>query len=119
MLVLVTASLGLAESAEEMLSSCKQIADAKVSNGKVTLPQDFQSGKCWGAFGTFQELASVIINPAKEPAFGVCAPASSTRTQYIAIFVEYVRRNPKRLNDGFFDVAWAALVDAFPCSRPK
>jgi Ssp1 endopeptidase immunity protein Rap1a len=122
LLALVTASLGLAESAEEMLSSCKLLADAKVSNGQVTLPKDFESGRCWGAFGTFQDLArtSMPRPPAlrEEPVFGFCAPSSSTRTQYIAIFVEYARRNPKRLNEDFFDVALDALVDAFPCSPP-
>jgi hypothetical protein len=107
-----------AESAEEMLSSCKQLAEARVSEGLVNLPRDFESGRCWGAFGVFQRAAAQTIEPDDQPVLRVCAPPNSTRTQYIVIFVNYAKQHSESLNEDFFTVAWRALRKAFPC-RPS
>jgi len=49
--------------------------------------------------------------------FDVSAPTESRRTQLISIFVDYARRNPKRLHDDFLDTAIEALRSVFPCDR--
>ena len=108
----------LAESTEEMLSSCRRLAEANVANTEVELPQDFETGRCWGAFAVIQKVTALVIAPSKQPALLVCSPSESTRTQYIAIFVEYTKRNPRRLNEDFFFVALTALREAFPCGKP-
>jgi hypothetical protein len=110
--------LALAESAEEMLSACEKITESKVKDGKVSLPQDFDSGRCWGAFGVLQGLSALQTTDGNRPFFHVCAPENSSRTQYVAIFVEYVKRNPRRFNDEFWVVALDALRAAFQC-QPK
>jgi hypothetical protein len=100
-----------------MLSSCKKLADdvKLLENDKILMPTDFESGKCWGAFATFQSMISLIYIDGKTRIHGVCAPPNGTRTRVIAIFVEYARRNPRRLNEDFILVALDALREAFPC----
>jgi hypothetical protein len=61
----------------------------------------------------------VVADPSRGPVFGVCAPSESTRTQLIAIFVDYVKRNPKTMSDKFFFTARAALTEAFPCAKAQ
>lgn len=104
-----------AETFETLLSSCKAVADARVRSEKVTLPQDFESGVCWGAFSVFQGVI-VVADQNGHRIFGVCTPSKSTRTQEIAVFVEFARRNPQRLHEEAFDVVLDALRKAFPCS---
>jgi len=101
-----------------MLSACKKLADDTrvLDDGKILMPTDFESGKCWGAFATYQSMISLTTLDGKTRVLGVCAPANSTRTQIIAIFVEYARRNPRRLNEDFILVALDALRDAFLCT---
>jgi hypothetical protein len=117
--VLLLASVGTAsaESSAEMLSSCKPLSEARVTGGSVEIRRDFPSGMCWGAFavvhrhiGTTYSEGQTDFNPA-----GVCAPPESRRTQLIAVFVDYARRNPQRLHEDFIDVALDALRAAFPC----
>src|SRR5437764_934354 len=116
-LVPLIASTALAESAEEMLSSCKKITnDAKISNDRVFMPADFQSGTCWGAFITLQAVIVRTTGEGNTRVFGICSPADSTRTQLILVFVEYARRNPRLLNEEFFSIALQALQEAFPCA---
>jgi hypothetical protein len=104
-----------AESTEEMLSSCRSVAEAKVVNGSIDLPQDFATGACWGAFSTVQSAIFLALGKDKTLALHVCAPLNVSRTQLIALFVDYARRNPKRLNEEFFYVTLDALWAAFPC----
>jgi hypothetical protein len=108
------------ETAEEMASACRIVAAAKVVDGQVALPQDFDSGVCWGAFATLEKAVSVIVgSQSNVPTFGACTPETSTRTQLIAIFVEYTRRHPERLHESFFNIAIDSLRTAFPCSPPR
>ncbi len=80
-LVLLTALLAFpmtarAESAEEMVSACREVADATVAGEKVEFKQDFASGLCWGAFASIQ--AAIVMRIADghaDTTLGVCAPA--------------------------------------------
>ena len=119
-LVFLFASIGWSETVEEMLSSCRGVLDAEVRNGETILLQDFATGKCWGAFAVIQKAVGIVIEPDTKPIFRVCAPPEGTRTQLVAIFSEYVKRNPKYLSDEFFQVARRSLLQAFPCDpRPN
>ncbi len=44
--VLLSPSVTFAESAQEMLSACREVASARVSEHKVEFPEDFDSGMC-------------------------------------------------------------------------
>jgi len=107
--------VALAESAEEMLSACRKLADAPVSGDQVRLPSDFDSGLCWGAFASIQSAIKLQYTDDTAPILRVCAPPSSRRTQLLAIFAQYARNHPERLHEDFFKVAWFALRDAFSC----
>jgi len=105
-----------AETAERMISACKNIADAKVvGDSEVAFTKNFDTGLCWGAFGSFQKAITYASDTDKERFFGVCAPADSTRTQLIQIFIAYAKRHPEELNKEFFDVALEATIEAFHC----
>jgi hypothetical protein len=110
-------SLAFADSTGEMLSSCKKVAEGKVENGQAVFQPDFDTGKCWGAFASLQVVTNIIVPPGKQPTFGICGPKGSTRTQDIAIFIEYAQRNPQRLHENFVFVALDALRLAFPCHK--
>jgi len=69
-----------------------------------------------------QRMTVLISRETKLRLFGACTPATSTRTQLIAIFVNYAKRNPQRYSEEFADVVFDALAEAFPCpdgSPPK
>ena len=113
------APIALAESAEEILTSCRPIADAKVQGTTADFEQNFETGQCWGAFGVLQKV-SRFVNDKNQPILRIgCAPATSTRTQFVAIFLEFARKNPQLLNEDFTSVAMAALRDAFPCGAQR
>ena len=110
-----------AESAEELLSACKPIVDAKVSGQNIQFPHDFNTGECWEAFGTLQRISRYSdSNPPNKPLLPIgCAPPESTRSELIAVFVEYVQRHPEHRHDDFVDVVLAAFQTAFPCGKAK
>ena len=113
-------SSAFAETAQEMLSACRPIARANISGdkGKVTGPDTFTAGKCWGAFTVIQsgieraDDSMLLI-------YNICPPAESTKTKLIAMFVDYAEKNPQRLQEDFFDVFIDALRKAFPCRAEK
>ena len=109
----------LAESAERMLSACKDIAEAKMTDDQhIVLKQDMDTGLCWGAFSILQTVLRIVSAPPnRRVIFGVCAPEGSTRSQYVKIFVEYATKNPRRLHEDFFFVARDALRETFPCQE--
>jgi hypothetical protein len=115
LLLVAAPPLSRAETNEEMLSACRPIAEAHMSQGKVALPETFEAGVCWGAFAIIQNLTVWVDTKTSKRHFGVCTPANSTRTQLIAIFVEYAKRNPRRYSENFSDVAFDALRESFPC----
>jgi hypothetical protein len=103
-----------AETTEEMLSACRPITQAKISNGNIDIKQDFSSGLCWGAFGSFPALLN-MVGANHEPLLHVCLPKDATRTQLIAIFVKYADEHPEGHNKNFALEAANALLKAFPC----
>jgi hypothetical protein len=104
-----------AETTEEMASSCKAVSAAQVANSHVSLPQDFNSGVCWGAFGTIQTAVTIVDPITLKPFFGVCVPAGSTRTQLIQIFLVYAQAHPEEYQKDYFVVALTSMSKAFPC----
>jgi len=115
--ILLMTPFARSESAEEMVSNCKAVADAKISGDRIAFPLDFSSGVCWGAFGTFQEAIRIGPSKAGKPYFSICAPPESTRSQLIQVFLVYARRHPEQYHESFFDVAFQASQEAFPCSK--
>lgn len=113
--LLMTASVATAESTGEMLSSCKELAEAKVQGDNVMFARTYDSGVCWGAFSSIQRV--IFFRTQGRPLFGVCAPLQVKRSQLIAVFVEYARRTPSRHHENAFDVARDALQEAFPCGQ--
>ena len=105
-------------SAEEMLSACRDLPAARVTDGGTSIPQNFDSGMCWGAFGVLQTVIGIVHVDERDKTYsrvlGVCVPSGVTRTQLIAIFVDYAKRNPQRYHEEFFFVVKDALKAAFP-----
>lgn len=102
-----------AQTAQQMLSACRALAKANVTAEGVAVPQDFDSGVCWGAFATIQTV--IVHVRGEQRLYRVCAPAPSTRTQLVAIFAKYAEDNPRRLHEDFFEVVMDGLRQAFPC----
>lgn len=103
-----------AETAEEMLSACRPIVEAKVSGDRISLPQTFDAGLCWGAFGSLQQVL-ILFDENGKPALHACVSGNATRTELIAIFVRYVETHPKVYPENFALVAVNAMIKAFPC----
>jgi len=113
----IAANMAHAQTAEEMVSYCKPVSEASIQDDVVNFPRTFETGECWGAFGTLQDAVRATLSEGKNatPTLLVCAPPESTRTQFVAIFMEYAKKNPQRLHESFFFVAFSALHEAFPC----
>lgn len=116
--VLMLPSVGLGETAQEMLSACRGIAEAPVRDQHVTLPKGFVPGSCWGAFAVMQRLIGHVDEQGRRY-FGICAPTASTRSQLVAIFAKYAENNPRRLHEDFVDITLASLQEAFPCQNAR
>jgi hypothetical protein len=104
------------ETAEEMLSACRPITQAKISNGTVDLPSDFESGTCWGAFGMLQSVL-FLQEPNGERTLHSCPSSDVTRTELTAIFVKYVTEHPEDYSKGFQLVALNSILKVYPCGK--
>jgi hypothetical protein len=114
----IAPSIG-AQSAEEMVSNCKELSEAKISAHQISVPQDFETGVCWGSFGTILDAIFVVPDsfPKDGPMLHVCAPQEVTVTQLVQIFIAYTKQHPEQLHKEYFFVALSALKGAFPCQR--
>ena len=105
-----------AETTEDMVSSCKAIStQGQVNNGHVSLPQDFNSGVCWGAFATIQTVATLVDPITLKHLLPVCIPPGTTRTQLIQIFLVYAQAHPEEYQKDYFVVALTSMNKAFSC----
>ncbi len=108
----------LAQSAQQMLSACRPIALGEVTSEGVKFPRTFETGQCWGMFAMLQ--ADVVkIDDRNRRILGACAPAESTRSQLIQIFVKYAESNPERLHEDGTSIALESLQRAFVCPSAK
>ncbi len=105
-----------AQTANEMLSACKEINEAKLmSGGQVLMPTDFETGMCWGAFGAVQHFFNFRFVGEENPALNNCLPEDSTRLQLIKIFYKFGLEHPERLHEKWGFVAFSALYENFKC----
>ena len=95
-LLLASRQYAQADTAEEMVSACQKMKDAKVSAGTVKFHSDFDSGVCWGASAAFQKVITFEAGNGTL-LLGVCAPEEARRKQYIKRFLAYAKRHPERL----------------------
>src|SRR5689334_11768961 len=105
LLVFYLSSAVFAETAGQMLSACKGVSEAKILDDRIQLPEDIDAGLCWGAFSVIDTVTNVMNPPNRNVIFEVCVPEGVARSQEVAIFVEYAKRNPQRLHENFFFVA--------------
>jgi len=125
LITLLTIAVGLEapsasaqDTAEEMASACKSVASAEVSGEGVKVPSTFEAGVCWGAFLSLQDV--IVVGDVRGRALlGVCAPAKSTRTQLVAVFLRYTETHPEKLHRPFVETALASLRQAFPCRETR
>jgi hypothetical protein len=115
-LFFVVSNSAVAETAEEMLASCRLVANAPVREGRVILPSDERAHECWGAFGVIQELSRQLVAGNPLPMFSSsCIPDGMRRTELAAIFVSYVDKHPERRQENFTYLVLAAFAEAYPC----
>ena len=83
---------------------------------QVAVPGAPDAQMCWGAFLVLHSLTG-FVDAALKPVLGACVPDGSTLTQLVAIFVEYVDRNPAARSQPFARVAINAINRTFPCAK--
>ena len=105
-----------AETALEVQSWCKAVVNGKLgANDTISYAPNHDTGFCWGAFGAIQELSKYAWDDGTR-LLRVCAPADSSRLQYIKVFSKFVDDHPEDVHYEFARVARQALASAFPCS---
>jgi hypothetical protein len=105
-----------ADTAAELASACRPVAAARVSGDSVYFQQTYDSGRCWGAFTIIQRISSYVDSQGSRP-LHACVPPTSTRQQLVAVFVEFLNRNPQRMHEDAFEMSIEALTVAFPCTK--
>ncbi len=108
-------SLMYAQSAGEMVSACKQIATSKANERLTILPRDFDSGVCWGAFGTLKQSLEALNAGQRQVGSALSVPPDAPRLRLVAAFAEFMKSHPERDQEDFYPVARDALKAAFPC----
>jgi len=107
-----------ADKTQDLLSRCRPLTHARTSGNSVEMKEDFESGYCWGAFATIDQMLMAYTPATKQPLFNVCLPNDHTRYQMISIFVLYAEKHPERYNEDVPWVAFDAAREAFPCKTP-
>ena len=107
-----------AESTGDMLSACKIVSESKAADGHVRIPESTSGGICWGAFSILQEVGRTL-DSSGNPIMSFCLPRNSTRTQLVAVFVNYAEKHPEQWHLDFFQVATVALSEAFSCPQVR
>lgn len=105
------------ETAEEMLSACRPITQAKISEGSVAFAKTFETGLCWGAFASLDSALN-FSDWNDHPLLDICAPKDRSRTQLIAMFVAYIEKHPEQYNWDFFQVASNSFLEVWVCKAP-
>ncbi|HVU46488.1 MAG TPA: Rap1a/Tai family immunity protein [Terracidiphilus sp.] len=103
------------ETAEDMLSACRRITQAKDAAGEANFGYDFDKGACWGAFMTLHSLFLARDVNGSSPLLHVCLPPDADETRLITIFVNYTEKHPELYNEDFAEVAVNSIVRVFPC----
>lgn len=114
-LALVLVQEAHATSAQEMLSDCRSLAKAPVSDGKVQFAPTFATGRCWGSFLSIQRFTGLRDTNGKLILPAICVPPEIMLTQLVSVFVVYAEKNPQLLHQDYFVVAMNSLRQAFPC----
>ncbi len=104
-----------AETAEKLASTCKNVVTAKANARLTMLPQDFDSGFCWGAFAAIEQ-GSMPSGPPQTQGPGICIPENTPRVRLVSTFTEYLMNHPERKGEEFYDVIRDAFRIAFACS---
>ena len=119
MLFLLTASPATAETALEMQSWCRPVANAQIrENGDILMPSNQETGFCWGAFAGIQDFV-IWRNYDGTQILKLCVPFGATRLQLVKTFEKYVDDNPNIAHEPFTLVAVKAFVAAFPCANVR
>lgn len=120
---LTVVSLGLlrpepavAQTAQLLLSSCRPVAQAEVTEQGIRFARNFETGLCWGAFGMLQSAIN-LYDGRRGTVLAVCAPEESTRSQLVQVFVRFAEANPARLHEDGNQLAIESLQLAYPCVR--
>ena len=108
-------SAAMAQSAQEMHSKCKPIVAGIVKDGTISFIHTYDTGVCWGAFWSIQQLSQFKESSDLNPMLGICAPEKATLTQHIRIFSRYVEQHPEKGHEDYVAIAWQALIAVFPC----
>jgi hypothetical protein len=110
---LVMVSNVRAESALDLLASCRAAANGQLEpNGTIRFPPDAEY--CWGAFVVLQEF-SRLLDASNRRIFNACVGPKVTRLQLVMVFLKYADNHPAELDQDFSHVAFSAFRDAFPC----
>lgn len=107
-----------AQTAQQLLSACKPIAEGKVTEAGIAFPHTYETGLCWGLFSMLQ-LNIVHVDAQKKPLYSTCAPGRATRAQMVQIFVKYAESVPERLHEDGNELALESAQQAFPCAGQR
>jgi hypothetical protein len=69
---------------------------------------------CYGFFEGAIRYAEAIAGTKDHQAL-VCAPAGTTRSQAVEVFVSYMKENPQYQSEGPVDAMYRALIPKWPC----
>jgi hypothetical protein len=114
-LVVATPSMAQDMSADQLASNCRWVREAPIRGDEIRIPEDFESGNCWGYFAAIQELSRFALNDSEERALLICPPPEARLGQIIRVFLNYVDRNPHKGHLPSSQVALEAMWEAFPC----
>ena len=107
-----------AQTAQQLLSACKPIAQGEVSEEGIRFARTYETGLCWGLFSMLQ-FNIVTVDERRRPMYAVCAPETSSRAQLVQIFVKFAESVPARLHEEGNRLALESLRQAFPCTPSK
>lgn len=107
-----------AQTAQQLLSACRPVALGEVTAEGVRFGRTFETGLCWGTFAMLQEVV-VRGDEQRRPLLQACVPASSTRSQFVQVFVKYAEARPERLHEEGAAMALEGLQQAYPCKAKR
>ena len=86
------------ETALEMASNCKPVAEARLTEQKIYFETNFETGRCWGFFKAFHQAVRIGDSGAKRGYLGLCLPSdAAVQLRRLAAWLEGGNETPARL----------------------
>ena len=104
----------------QLLRKCEALERGAVVSGRsVQMPKSADAAECWFYMAAVQDIAATVESEGGPSLIGSCVKPSTTRLDLVRAFTRYARAHRADLGLRATALIIPALIEAFPCPKPK